>query len=311
MFVHINCYALKEGIMTEKEADYDIDQAAAEMPRYKSHKTVWALKIAKIILDSELPVPIGATPDDSAMIFPEEQGYAPFRVDAKYLEKHEPVAGGYYVVYKDGYKSFSPASEFEDGNTLESELSDPAGTELTTSDTGYVIKSEDAINVLMKAFQNDPDYAHSWHCNIAGMCYDAMNNNEPNVLLPIIPEDQISRISNDAASRFMKLAFDVVTSNDMLDEDEPDAEVEEVLQDDQDEGKPSLLPGESVAEAVNRAELVEQKLKTKFGELPDRAIESDQEPARWMKKMAGEEDISTSEDEQGPDPLAHRGCLAR
>jgi hypothetical protein len=31
--------------------------------------------------------------------------------------KHSPEAGGYYVQYKDGYTSFSPAEAFEEGYT--------------------------------------------------------------------------------------------------------------------------------------------------------------------------------------------------
>ena len=80
-----------------------------EMPKYKCHKEVWALKIAEI------------TPkfgDGSAEILPEEDGYALFRVDGEYVKKHNPQVGGYYVVYEDGYKSFSPAKAFEDGYTL-------------------------------------------------------------------------------------------------------------------------------------------------------------------------------------------------
>ena len=81
--------------------------ASSEMPRYRSHKTVWALKIAKIEFD----------PSGSATITPEETGYAPFPVDAAYVSKHSPNVGGYYVVYADGYKSWSPAEAFEDGYT--------------------------------------------------------------------------------------------------------------------------------------------------------------------------------------------------
>ena len=32
-----------------------------------------------------------------------------------WLDKHNPAVGGYYVVYKDGYESFSPAQAFEEG----------------------------------------------------------------------------------------------------------------------------------------------------------------------------------------------------
>lgn len=89
----------------------------AEMPKYKCHKEVWALKIRKIHLDHEDAWQEGRETDGSATITPEEKGYAPFKVDAAYLAKHKPTVGGYYVVYADGYKSFSPAKAFEDGYT--------------------------------------------------------------------------------------------------------------------------------------------------------------------------------------------------
>lgn len=83
--------------------------AAAEMPRYQSHKKVWAFKIAEI---SE-----ARTADGRAMITPAEKGYTPFEVSGDYMRKHEPKVGGYYVVYDDGYKSWSPAQAFEEGYT--------------------------------------------------------------------------------------------------------------------------------------------------------------------------------------------------
>lgn len=82
-------------------------EAQRQMPKYNCHKQVWALKIAGIKHHT----------DGSAMITPEDEGYAPFRVDHEYMHKHKPQVGGYYVVYKDGYKSFSPAAAFEDGYT--------------------------------------------------------------------------------------------------------------------------------------------------------------------------------------------------
>jgi hypothetical protein len=85
-----------------------------ELPRYKCHKEVWALKIAGIKRDGEGE---NRESDGSAIITPIEERYAPFRVDADYMSKHKPQVGGYYVVYKDGYKSFSPADAFEDGYT--------------------------------------------------------------------------------------------------------------------------------------------------------------------------------------------------
>lgn len=87
-------------------------QALREMPKYKSHKEVWALKIEDISL--------GHFHDEGteyAMITPTDEEYAPFAVTKEYIEKHKPEVGGYYVVYKDGYKSFSPAEAFEEGYT--------------------------------------------------------------------------------------------------------------------------------------------------------------------------------------------------
>lgn len=94
-----------------------MEGASSEMPRYKCHKEVWALKIASVTENSVLAALSGNESDGSAVIVPADEGYAEFRVDAEYVRKHKPVAGGYYVVYKDGYKSFSPADAFEDGYT--------------------------------------------------------------------------------------------------------------------------------------------------------------------------------------------------
>jgi hypothetical protein len=88
-----------------------------EMPKYKSHKEVWALKIKSIHRDYDDLV-ASKENDGSGIITPEDEGYEPFRVDKDYLQKHDPVNGGYFVVYEDGYKSFSPADAFEKGNTL-------------------------------------------------------------------------------------------------------------------------------------------------------------------------------------------------
>jgi hypothetical protein len=90
------------------------DGMTREMPRYKSHKEVWALKIANIVRDGEGE---NRETDGSATLTPAEEGYAPIRVTYDYLRKHNPQVGGYYVVYKDGYQSYSPAQAFEEGYT--------------------------------------------------------------------------------------------------------------------------------------------------------------------------------------------------
>jgi len=94
-----------------------MENAAMEMPKYRSHKEVWALKIKEIVFDSDLAKGVNRETDGSATITPEEKGYALFKVDQAYVTKHRPKVGGYYVVYKDGYESWSPADAFEGGYT--------------------------------------------------------------------------------------------------------------------------------------------------------------------------------------------------
>lgn len=79
-------------------------QSGQAMPLYRCHKEVWALKIKEIRLQK-----------GRASITPEEAGYLPVEVDQAYIDKHKPVIGGYLVIYKDGYRSFSPADAFEGG----------------------------------------------------------------------------------------------------------------------------------------------------------------------------------------------------
>jgi len=88
-----------------------------EMPQYKCHKKVWALKIKKVVLDYEEAKKEGRETDGGATLFFENKGYAPKKVSASYVRKHNPKAPGYYVVYKGGYDSWSPVEEFEDGYT--------------------------------------------------------------------------------------------------------------------------------------------------------------------------------------------------
>ena len=101
-------------IRTLKEVIEDANTAQREMPRYKSHKTVHALKIAEIVRDGEGE---NRDADGSAIIMPADEGYGPFRVESAYMRKHDPQVGGYFVVYDDGYRSFSPAEAFEEGYT--------------------------------------------------------------------------------------------------------------------------------------------------------------------------------------------------
>jgi hypothetical protein len=112
--------------------------ANQSMQRYRCHKEVWAVKIAEI---RRYAIPVFLRPTCrgcfalrsacghcercdweldggrlNTFIVPADG--PPIRVSEEFLAKHKPEAGGYYVVYDDGYVSFSPASAFEAGYTL-------------------------------------------------------------------------------------------------------------------------------------------------------------------------------------------------
>lgn len=74
--------------------------ASTEMPRYISHKRVWALEIDTI--------------SDNVLTF-RDKGFAPIASDREMWARYTPVPGDYYVQYADGYKSFSPRKAFLEG----------------------------------------------------------------------------------------------------------------------------------------------------------------------------------------------------
>jgi hypothetical protein len=123
-----------------------------DLPLYRCHKKVRAAKIVGgVIPDTPCAFPVGDTtcgynsmnhkfPDhatlslhkftppegspDGLVVFPtlylgghgcagESIGVSP-----DYIRKHNPQPGGYFVVYDDGYQSFSPAEAFEEGYRL-------------------------------------------------------------------------------------------------------------------------------------------------------------------------------------------------
>jgi len=74
--------------------------ADTEMPRYKCHKEVWALKIKALV---------------HRTLTPADKGFGVVTLSEEYMSRHNPRVGGYYVKYADGYESFSPAKVFEEG----------------------------------------------------------------------------------------------------------------------------------------------------------------------------------------------------
>lgn len=91
-----------------------MNQPMIELPKYKSHKIVRALSIAAIEVHE----------DKSATIMPALTAYAPFKTQPGWAERFKGSEDdkGYYVVYDDGYASWSPTKAFEEGYAKVREL---------------------------------------------------------------------------------------------------------------------------------------------------------------------------------------------
>ena len=79
------------------------------------------------------------------------------------------------------------------------------------------VELSEAMAVIKQAMIDDGpselgSYAHGWHCNLATAYYDAMiierKGEKDNI------DIDFYKVANDAASRFMKLCFDVETTNE-------------------------------------------------------------------------------------------------
>jgi hypothetical protein len=82
------------------------------MQKYKCHKVVTAAKITGIgsIHLNEFSRTRNAHID--------LEGTPYVTVLESWLEKHKPEVGGYFVIYEDGYQSYSPAKAFEGGYSI-------------------------------------------------------------------------------------------------------------------------------------------------------------------------------------------------
>jgi hypothetical protein len=77
-------------------------------------------------------------------------------VDAEFLAKHKPEAGGFLVIYQDGYKSFSPAKAFMEGYALVG--SPPAAAEPTVA-TAQVVGAQVRPTIGRIVIYNHPGSA--------------------------------------------------------------------------------------------------------------------------------------------------------
>jgi hypothetical protein len=85
--------------------------AEGEMPRYRSHKKVWALEIKHV--NRTVPGKVTVSWMDA--------GYAPITFDENdpIFSRYKPIQRDFYVVYADGYQSWSPRNAFLEGYTRE------------------------------------------------------------------------------------------------------------------------------------------------------------------------------------------------
>ena len=92
----------------------------AEMPRYRCHKEVHALKIESVELATPTIQRLTEILENSEVApggYLQFDGGGVIAMSTEWIRKHQPKAGGYLVVYEDGYRSFSPAKAFEEGYT--------------------------------------------------------------------------------------------------------------------------------------------------------------------------------------------------
>lgn len=92
-----------------------------EMPRYKCHKEVHALKIERIRHGHSRE---GERKYNSCVFYPEDKAYEPIEVKGDWCSDKvkldnpdDPTDCGYIVIYADGYSSWSPSKAFEEGYT--------------------------------------------------------------------------------------------------------------------------------------------------------------------------------------------------
>lgn len=85
------------------------DAPQVQMPRYVSHKKVWALEISTV----------NRMTAGKVILSFKDKGYASITFDEGDLlfARYAPIQGDFFVVYGDGYKSFSPAKAFLEGYT--------------------------------------------------------------------------------------------------------------------------------------------------------------------------------------------------
>ena len=100
----------REDVGTEGTHAEDAGNQAEQYNLYQGIKLVHAFRIREI-----QPAP---SDDGDAAKLVGDDGYQRREVDGRWMRKHNPQVGGYWVRYPDGYESYSPASAFGAAYTL-------------------------------------------------------------------------------------------------------------------------------------------------------------------------------------------------
>ena len=105
------------------------------MQLYQSHKTVRAFKITAIedTFTNDDPESVDVP---AAVTLKSSDPDVSVEVDSDYRSRHQPRIGGYYVLYSDGYASWSPAEAFESGYSIIDEVEEDSepNTELESAE---------------------------------------------------------------------------------------------------------------------------------------------------------------------------------
>jgi hypothetical protein len=88
----------------------------AQLASYECHKVVKAARIKEVQFGYD-----GLRDRNTTLLVPEDPRLEPIEVSKDYVAKHDPKGPGYFVVYADGYESWSPVGTFEQGYTLKEE----------------------------------------------------------------------------------------------------------------------------------------------------------------------------------------------
>lgn len=117
------------------------------MRRYRCHKEVAAMQIAAIKPSETNRSVIEAFDDPlgSTLVFVDGSDVA---VSHKWIERHKPEVGGYFVQYADGgYTSYSPKEAFESGYTDLEEL---------TEYRVHLIGDRKPLRIFARGIQTEP-----------------------------------------------------------------------------------------------------------------------------------------------------------